>query len=259
MLAGDRQVAVRILEFLINHGDAPAVLCVSRRPSASHSTELEHLFRSNGGAVVLDGADLVQPTAEVRSLLESLDFSLSVHFPEIVKAPALHLPHRGWLNLHPSYLPYNRGWHTPSWAILDQSPAGVSLHRMVDEVDAGAVLLQREIPVEPWDTANSLYQRLLDAEYALVEESWDDLRSLDVWPEVDLPADTGSLHTKADLLSPGVRQLDLDAQRPVRDVINQLRALTTDRWSEAAYFDDAGKRVHLRLELSEEDPQSDEG
>ena len=57
-----------------------------------------------------------------------LDLILCVHFPYLLPPEVLSIPSKGCLNLHPAYLPWNRGWHTPSWAILEDTPGGATLH-----------------------------------------------------------------------------------------------------------------------------------
>lgn len=72
------------------------------------------------------------------------------------------------VNIHPSLLPKYRGLgtHARSLAAGD-SVAGCSVHLVTEELDAGKVLGQMEVPVLPDDTAVSLEQRVLAAEHAL--------------------------------------------------------------------------------------------
>ncbi len=249
LFAGDRALAVRLLNVLIEKEDPPEILCLSELDSVSHAEELTELFRSAGGESVIKTSDLSDPDALIRVGLDKCDFALSVHFPELVRAPALKQPERGWLNLHPSYLPFNRGWNTPSWSILEGTPAGVSLHQMVEALDAGDVLCQRMISVRPSDTAQTLYDRLLDAEFELLLECWPTLRSGEKWNFADIGVSTGTIHHKSDLFEPSVQLLDLDERRTVRSVLDQLRALTTNRLEEAAYFDEDGMRVRVQVNL----------
>lgn len=72
------------------------------------------------------------------------------------------------LNIHPSLLPKYRGLDTHSRAIVaGDSVGGCSVHLVTEELDAGAVLGQMEVPIERGDTAEILEQRVLAAEHAL--------------------------------------------------------------------------------------------
>jgi len=72
------------------------------------------------------------------------------------------------LNIHPSLLPKYRGLDTHARAIeAGDAVSGCSVHIVTDELDAGEVLGQAEVPIEPSDTPSSLEQRVLAAEHRL--------------------------------------------------------------------------------------------
>lgn len=76
------------------------------------------------------------------------------------------------LNIHPSLLPRHKGLHTHQRA-LDAGDAehGASVHFVVPELDAGAVIAQACIPVLPGDDPEALAARLLPREHALLVAS----------------------------------------------------------------------------------------
>lgn len=72
------------------------------------------------------------------------------------------------LNIHPSLLPKYKGLRTHQRALqAGDAEHGASVHFVVPELDAGAVVAQVRIPVEPGDTPESLAQRLLSREHDL--------------------------------------------------------------------------------------------
>jgi len=78
----------------------------------------------------------------------------------------------GWagriINIHPSLLPKYRGLDTHARAIAaGDTVSGCSVHVVTEELDAGDVLGQAEVVVEPGDTAESLEKRVLAAEHDL--------------------------------------------------------------------------------------------
>jgi phosphoribosylglycinamide formyltransferase-1 len=85
---------------------------------------------------------------------------LSRHFLE--RFPAI-------LNVHPSLLPEFRGLHAVRQA-LDAGVAetGVTVHFMVEEVDAGPVVVQERVPVFPGDTEEKVFERLHPVEHRLL-------------------------------------------------------------------------------------------
>jgi phosphoribosylglycinamide formyltransferase-1 len=72
------------------------------------------------------------------------------------------------LNIHPSLLPKYRGLDTHARALkAGDSISGCSVHLVTEELDAGEVLGQTEVPVLPDDTVVSLEERVLAAEHRL--------------------------------------------------------------------------------------------
>ena len=72
------------------------------------------------------------------------------------------------VNIHPSLLPKYRGLDTHRRAIeAGDLAGGCSVHLVTEEVDAGAVLGQSEVPIMASDTAQSLSERVLAAEHIL--------------------------------------------------------------------------------------------
>ena len=72
------------------------------------------------------------------------------------------------LNIHPSLLPKYKGLDTHQRAIdAGDDVAGVSVHLVTPELDAGDVLGQLEVTIHPDDTAESLAERVRYAEHQL--------------------------------------------------------------------------------------------
>ncbi len=73
------------------------------------------------------------------------------------------------LNIHPSLLPKHRGLHTHVRAIeAGDAEHGASVHLVIPELDAGAVIAQVVVPVQLGDTPETLATRLLPREHALL-------------------------------------------------------------------------------------------
>jgi len=72
------------------------------------------------------------------------------------------------LNIHPSLLPKYKGLDTHQRALdAGDTVHGCSVHIVTEELDAGEVIAQAEIAVEPGDTAQTLEQRVLVEEHRL--------------------------------------------------------------------------------------------
>ena len=73
------------------------------------------------------------------------------------------------LNIHPSLLPKYRGLHTHARALeASDIEHGASVHFVIPELDAGAVIAQAPVPVLAGDSAESLQKRVLQVEHPLL-------------------------------------------------------------------------------------------
>jgi methionyl-tRNA formyltransferase len=248
--AGDRQTAVTCLSILLDDGALPEALLVSGPDRATHDDALREVSGLSSDRILVGNAFREPAGVDLLRSLD-LDYVIGVHFPYIVPDQVLEIPRIGVINLHPALLPYNRGWHTPSWAILDGTPIGATLHFMDSGLDTGDIVAQVELEVRPEDTAHTLYGRLLELEVELFRTSWPLLASGN--PPRQPQTAEGSSHRRADLGSDSVRRLDLEASLPTGDIIRILRALTTNDPGEAAYFEVDGRRYTVQVSIKPDD------
>jgi phosphoribosylglycinamide formyltransferase-1 len=76
------------------------------------------------------------------------------------------------LNIHPSLLPKYPGLHPQQQALADGAAvSGATVHFVNTELDAGPVVLQREVPVLRGDTEQTLADRILRVEHAIYPEA----------------------------------------------------------------------------------------
>jgi len=73
------------------------------------------------------------------------------------------------INLHPSLLPEFRGLHAVRRALeAGVKETGVTVHFMVEEVDAGPMIFQEAIPILAGDTEETLLERMHPVEHRLL-------------------------------------------------------------------------------------------
>jgi len=248
--AGDRNISCKLLKFLIGKGHMPLALLVSEGLNATHDQELIDISAVDKSYIFSGNAfKETQNIEKLKSL--NLDYIFGIHFPYIIPKALLDIPKIGFLNLHPAYLPFNKGWHTPSWAILDKTPYGATLHFMAEELDKGDIIHQKQMDVLPQDTANSLYQRVLKLEEEVFYEAFENLITLN--PKRTAQVDEGTAHNKRDLHN--IQEIDLSINQKPEILIDKLRALTTNKTSEAAYFTINGKRIGIQVRMFDMDEE----
>lgn len=128
------------------------------------------------GLPVVEVADVNGPEMAAAIRAARPDLLVSFHFDQIFHAETLALAPQGGINLHPSLLPRHRGPVPTIWALAEPEPRfGVSLHRLVPRIDAGAILAQREVPLPRGTTASAAARALHLAGVPLLEEAVADL------------------------------------------------------------------------------------
>ncbi len=150
----------------------------------------------------------------------------------------IDLPRFGNLNLHASLLPKYRGAAPIQWAIASgESVTGVTTMRIDAGLDTGDILLQREIPITPKDTAETLGPRLASVGADLMVET---LRALENGHAHPKPQD----HSQA-TLAPILKKEDgrMDFSRSANDLFNRLRGFQP--WP-GAFTNFKGKTLQVR-------------
>ena len=113
------------------------------------------------------GLPVFQPTTfrddaaveELRNLKP--DVIAVVAYGKILPQRVLDIPLRGCINIHASILPELRGSGPVQWAILNGlDETGVTAMYMAAEMDAGDIIEIRKTPIEPYENAQSLLDRL---------------------------------------------------------------------------------------------------
>lgn len=178
-------------------------------------------LRERGDAPVAHFTDrLSHPEDTARLAALQVDFGLSIGYrhklaPELIAACG-----QGILNLHWGYLPYGRGADPQVWAILDNEPAGVTLHWMDAGIDTGPIVGQWDYPVTFGDTAATLYHKLQQLAFEEFTHLWDWVdRKAEPWPSAYIQTGNCSTHRRADLHALDQRPIDIAT-------VNLLRAKT---------------------------------
>jgi phosphoribosylglycinamide formyltransferase-1 len=113
-----------------------------------------------------------EESALVKSLTDAgVELVVLAGFMRVLREPMLKaFPHR-IINLHPSLLPKFPGLEAWKQALAaSERVTGCTVHYVDAGVDSGEVIAQREVPILPDDTAESLHARIQIAERELYPE-----------------------------------------------------------------------------------------
>ncbi len=102
------------------------------------------------------------------------DLLVAFHFDQIFTAATLGLAPLGGLNVHPGLLPRHRGPVPTIHALAEDPPAfGVTVHRLVAKIDAGAILAQEAVALPSTTTASRASILLHERGRVLLEDVLD--------------------------------------------------------------------------------------
>lgn len=118
---------------------------------------------------------------ETDKLLEELkaegtDIIVLAGYMKVLEPAVIEEYRRRIVNIHPSLIPkycgkgmYGKRVHQ---AVIDggETVSGATVHFVDEGVDTGEIILQREVPVEPGDTADTLAARVLKTEHVILAE-----------------------------------------------------------------------------------------
>jgi methionyl-tRNA formyltransferase len=183
--------------------------------------------------------DRIKTNEEFRAQLASLkpDAIIVVGYGRIIPQWMLDLPPLGNMNLHASLLPKYRGAAPIQWAIAKgETVTGVTTMRIDAGLDTGDILLQRELPISPDDTAETLAPRLASIGADLMIETLHGLPSGALQPH---PQD----HSRA-TLAPILKKEDglIDFSLSASEIFNRLRGFQP--WP-GAYTRFRGKNLQI--------------
>ena len=89
-------------------------------------------------------------------------------FMRVLKSPMLIAFPRRIINIHPSLLPKFPGLEAWKQALASgETIAGCTVHYVDEKIDHGDIIAQREVPIMPNDTAETLHARIQIAEHEL--------------------------------------------------------------------------------------------
>lgn len=164
-----------LLEAILGSG-VPVDVVVADRPcralsiaeGAGVATEL--VERTDFSPKTFDRDAYTQQLVEVVRKYEP-ELVVSAGFGTVVPKAAAAFPGR-MINSHPSLLPSFKGWHP----VRDALEAGVkvtgcTVHVVTEEMDAGPILAQEAVIVEPGDTEETLHERIKQVERRLYPDT----------------------------------------------------------------------------------------
>ena len=133
---------------------------------------------------------------EIKDNDDDCDFIVSYRYRYILEKKIVDRFVGRAINLHISYLPWNRGADPNLWSWIDGTPKGVTIHYIDEGIDTGDVLCQRIVKFNDNETLATSYKRLQEAMVVMFISVWPLVR-LGNFPGEQQP-NGGSYHNISD-------------------------------------------------------------
>ncbi len=126
------------------------------------------------------------------------DYLILAGFMRILSPEFIKKFNKPIFNIHPSLLPKYKGLNTHQ-RVLDKNEKihGCSVHLVTEELDAGPIIIQGEVPVKNDDDVKKLAARVLKVEHMIYKKAlnlfitnqitYDNLRVIKINNEIEIP------------------------------------------------------------------------
>ncbi|MBM3565036.1 MAG: methionyl-tRNA formyltransferase [Alphaproteobacteria bacterium] len=244
---GSPDFAVPALKALVQAGHRiKAVYAQPPKPAGRGQKERPcpvHAAAMKMGAAVKTPKTLKEKSAQDEFAALKADIAVVAAYGLILPPAILNAPRLGSLNIHASLLPRWRGAAPIQRAIeTGDRKTGVTIMRMDEGLDTGAMLMAEETDIAPDDTGGTLHDRLSEIGARLIVRAVTDAAAGKLKP-VPQP-EAGVTYAK----KLGRDEGKLDWTRPAEDLARRVRAF--DPWP-GTWFEMNGERIKVLAAAAE--------
>ncbi|MBO5154864.1 MAG: formyl transferase [Eubacterium sp.] len=148
---------------------------------------------------------------------------ISYNYNYIIPQDIIDYMHGSIINMHISLLPWNRGFSPNLWSFLDNTPKGVTIHKISVGLDKGELIWQREMFFNAQkETLESTYNKLNEEIVKLFKEHWEEIISGSYKTKEQIGQ--GSYHSKKQL-EQLQEQIPFEWSDCVADVVQKYKKL----------------------------------
>jgi methionyl-tRNA formyltransferase len=179
-----------------------------------------------------------------QQIILSFDALLSIHAKKIF--PPYIVNSLPCFNLHPGFLPFNKGIFPQVFSILNEYPCGATLHLIDESIDGGRIIERREVAIDSIDTSFDVFKKIIAVEMQILESNLENLISGEFkFIDEERVGNYNSMNDFKELCN-----LDLAENGTMRQHLNLLRALTHDGFMNSYFHDADGNKIYVEIKLS---------
>lgn len=234
ILCGQGPFGEKVLDALIRNGEEiVGVFC----PGDARGEAAKSLAQKSG--LALFQPDHMKDAAAHQKFLElKPDLVVLAFVTDILPDRLIEIPSIGTICYHPSLLPRHRGASGINWAIIHgDDRTGLTILWVDKGIDTGAILLQKEVDIEPDDTTGSLYfNKLFPMGIDAVIEAVDLIKSGEA-PKIPQDESSATYEPPCDQQHAGI-----DWSKPATEVYNLIRGCDPQPGAHSTF---AGRKVQF--------------
>ena len=134
-----------------------------------------------------------------KKISKKYDLIISFGYKKIIKKSVLDSLKRPIINLHISYLPFNRGSHPNFWSFVENTPKGISIHEIDEKIDTPNIIFRKKIFFKRSKrlTFSKTYKVLINKMENLFIKNFDQI--LEKNYKIKKLRSKGTFHSKGDL------------------------------------------------------------
>ena len=175
----------------------------------------------------------VTQTEDIVNDLSYYDWVISYGYKHILKKQHIKSAKNPIINLHISFLPYNRGADPNYWSWVEDTPKGVTIHEIDEGIDTGDIIIQKQVNFNDNETLSSSYNKLKNEIETLFINSFDDIFKGNL--KAIKQKGKGTIHYKKDF--PGVKSWDISVNKlkqmtdlEIIDAVEEVRTKNNKNW-----------------------------
>ena len=181
----------------------------------------------------------------LENLSQDFDLGFLLWWPTILKKDTLALSKGGFYNIHPSFLPYSKGKNPNFWALKNQDPFGVTIHKVNTEIDSGEIIAQKRISYSWLDNGGTIYKKAQKECIKLFKNIFPHIFNQSI--KNYKPNPKSNINFKKDMCKES--EIKLDKKYKARDLLNLIRARTFTG-KPGCWFIDEEKKYEVRIKIN---------
>lgn len=243
-LFASEDVGMETLKIFLNENIKLSFLVIDSNGNKEINNKMIKMSKLNKDKVLF--SDCINDNISILNSA-NIDLSILAWWRYIIKEPLINIAKIGFLNFHPSFLPYNRGKHYFVWNIIENVPFGVTIHFIDKNIDSGDIVFQKRLKTTMEDNGFSLREKAKIAIVELFHKHFHDIVNARFFRKKQ-NLSKGSFHLSKELEDISI--IDLQSKYYGYELLNLIRANSGFKESGCYFFHDK-KKFRVTIDIQE--------